>query len=201
MTCFFFKTLISHSLDGDRPLSRRVRRHVDSCPSCAGFLRTSRALHSRLESDPSPERLPSPDAVAARVMAAISRPEDREPKPVARFGKRGAFWKRSSAAALVACLVVALSVEFFSIDSGSGRPPTREDISAGVDVFFELGQKLIDSDGAGGRRIPCLANVARPFTVEVSRLTSNAESVKGFFISFMPAVKTEKRANPDRVGK
>lgn len=191
MICFFFRTMISHALDGDRPLPHRVRRHVDSCPSCAAFLRAGRSLHDRLKNDPPPERLPQPDALVARVMAAISRREYRESKPVTPL------WKRRRAAALAACLIVAVLAGFFSIDSGSGRTPTKEEISAGVNAVFDLGKKLLGNDQAAGGKTPCLANVTRPFTVEVDRLTENVESVKGFFLAFLPV----ERLNTDRVAK
>ena len=62
MRCFVYKMWLSSSLDADKPVPERVKRHARRCESCRMHLRWMLALHHRLTQE-------TPAALSIRLKA------------------------------------------------------------------------------------------------------------------------------------
>lgn len=79
MICPIIRFALGRSLDDGRPVAARLRRHLDRCPECAGWLRRQQDLTGLLRRSVPPPPVPSP-AVRRRILteiAAIRRPKKR----------------------------------------------------------------------------------------------------------------------------
>lgn len=100
MTCETVQTQLCALSDGELSSfsARRVRRHLDACPSCAAASAAVQTLTTRARA--LPER-PTPPTLEARIAAALPPVLPRKPTPKLR-------WQPALAAALTAAALAAV---------------------------------------------------------------------------------------------
>lgn len=131
MNCRTCLKNISPFLDGElRPrLSADMKAHFDTCQACRHELHLARKTELLLDSSPGLD--PVPD-FADRVLESVDRLGNSTPRVLPVPARH---WKL--AAALAACLLLAISVNFFLPDRASDAP-APDTLVAELDVLAEL---------------------------------------------------------------
>ncbi|MBM3841536.1 MAG: hypothetical protein FJ398_27055 [Verrucomicrobia bacterium] len=150
LICWFYRRMISASLDADHALPRRAQDHVARCPSCRDFYETGLRMGEQLAASANHERVSSPPFLQGRIVAALNRPCKCP---------RAMLWRPAWTATALAVALVALTAWFMRDQSplppqpqpgvASGQSPilTAELFAAaaslpGEDTLLEWGQKL-----------------------------------------------------------
>jgi len=160
MFCRFFRIVISHAADVDRPLGRMTQTHMQLCESCRRFCESCQLLGDRLKAeamDLSSACEPRTD----RIIDGLSGPSKRRRYVRVRL-------KRLAAAACIA-LAAAVGIMFIS-ELPEPRPPAGPAMS----ISDLLGTDL-EATWAG--------LVEEPLAGEMKSLANDTESVIRFLVA------------------
>jgi hypothetical protein len=191
--CSISRILISHKLDGERPLPKWVQRHLFRCEGCRASFSESYTLANRLRADSHGDVEVPGLFLAERVLAAVGRYE----RSVSAVRDHHVMQRWLVAAAASSALIVFGWLFFLTAPDTTGQ--VREEATAissaaaAMESISELGRNLIRKDPEGENASLLSEYVARPLAAEVERMSEDAEAVKDLFSALVPIVMARQR--------
>jgi len=172
MFCWFFRLMISHSVDGDKQPSPITQRHIRHCTPCRQFYNTCLSLGERLTQ----EAAISNDRISRRLSEQIlsAMPSRRTEKH--KVGVK--FWISAAAACLaLAVLIGALLL----VTQRNGRDIAQAKQPQMVDAIQEL--RLLYRQV--GKDLPIIrpGTIEKPLANEFKSLTNDTQSAVRFLVA------------------
>lgn len=179
MRCFFYRILISHALDGDRPLPDKVRRHLQRCPACRRFHETSALLPEQFRAAAEGRSL-QPSVLTGKLTTVLQgkdRPAVKSPfspPAVLRF------------AALVLVFALILAGGFYYFGDDGRKPPSMEETRTRLESPVERNGRPLLRGPMGEEEALWLSQVTRPLEQELHRIKKDAKTVSCYVVSCFP---------------
>jgi len=172
MFCWFFRLMISHSVDGDNQPSPITQRHIRHCTPCRQFHQTCQSLSEGLRQ----EAAISNDRISRRLSEQIltAMPSRRTEKH--KVGVK--LWISATAACLALAVLIGALLLVAQRDHRNNGQPNGAQMAAGIQELRAVYEKV-------GQDIPKTwpAVIEEPLTNELESLTNDTESAVRFLVA------------------
>ncbi len=177
MFCFICRILISHALDGNKPVSQRTLRHISHCPACRRFHKSNLILQQQLRRDVPVSRAAFASYLNDRVMSEIDRREPHTTETV-RLG-----WAIGKAAQVAACAAVLL-IAILAYHIYEGKPQEYTQTA-------QLPSAMVSNESVIARLVQVNPDLWRqmvdtPLIDECSRLAADVSAARSFLMTCLP---------------
>lgn len=179
MRCFFYRILISHALDGDRPLPDRVMRHLHRCPACRQFHEASTLLPEEFRAA-AEERSLQPSLLTDKL-TTVSRGKDRA---AIKYPSSRPAVLRFAVLVLLFALILAGGIYYFGKDRREPLP--KEEAGARLEAPVVRNGRHLLKGPMGEEEALWLSQMTRPLKQELHRIKKDAKTVSCFVVSCFP---------------
>ena len=175
MFCRFFKIMISHAADSDRPPGRIIQRHMERCESCRRFYESCRTLGDGLRAE-AMDLSSSCEQRIERIKKVLAGPSRRTRYIPIRL--------RYFAAAACMALAATAAVMFMS------RPPKQRPPEEPEILISDLLQTDLQATWSG--------LLEEPLTGEMKSLARDTESAIRFLVACVDVDPLQNNAARER---
>lgn len=172
MLCWFFRLMISHSVDADNQPSPITEKHIRYCADCRDFYNTCLSLGERLTHEAAISKDSVFEGLSGRILTAIRSRREETHKV------RPKLWIPATAACLALTVLIGALLLVAQRDDRNNGQPNQTQMAIAIQelraVYEQVGQDLT---------ITWPAVIEEPLASELDSLANDTESAVRFLVA------------------
>lgn len=172
MFCWFYKFMISHTLDKDKRPSPITERHILHCEDCRQFYKTCQSLGERLTREALISNSRTSTRLNEHILRAISSRRTEKHRVSVKF------WIRATAACLTLFVLIGAMLLVLKRNGQNNVQPRQHQMDIAIQELMKVYDQV-------GRDLP--ANwpqlIERPLAGEYQRLANDTQSAVRFLVA------------------